>query len=60
MSEIARGNADYRRDLRYVLAKSDYTADYRNVLDAATAHLRRMAAAFEMYRVETEYERSAS
>ncbi|MEU4224383.1 hypothetical protein AB0F17_08820 [Nonomuraea sp. NPDC026600] len=53
-------NTDYRRDLRYALAKDIYTADYRNMMDAATAHLRRMAAVFEMYRIETEYERGGS
>jgi hypothetical protein len=53
-------NTDYRRDLRYVLAKDTYTADYRNVMDASTAHLRRMAAVFEMYRIETEYQRGRS
>lgn len=53
-------NTNYRRDLRYVLARDIYTADYSNVMDAATAYLRRMAAVFEMYRVETEYQRGGS
>lgn len=53
-------DTDFRRDLRYVLAKDIYIADYRNVMDADAAYLRRMAAAFEMYRVETEYQRGGS
>lgn len=53
-------NTNYRRDLHYVLARDIYTTDSRNVMDASTAFLRRMAAVFEMYRIEIEYQRGGS